>query len=42
MWIETRSKAKEDCVRLACEMMLNYREGLREALKNFDLEMVQE
>jgi len=33
------AKAKADCIRLARETMLNYREGLREELKNFDLEM---
>ncbi len=33
------AKAKEDCIRLARETMLNYREGLRAELKNFDLEM---
>ncbi len=33
------AKAKEDCIRLARETMLNYREGLKEELKNFDLEM---
>lgn len=33
------AKAKEDCIRLARETMLNYRDGLREELKNFDLEM---
>ena len=33
------AKAKEDCIRLARETMLDYREGLREELKNFDLAM---
>ncbi len=33
------TKAKEDCVRQACEIMLDYREGLKAELKNFDLEM---
>lgn len=36
------AEAKEDCIRLARETMLNYREGLREELKNFDLAMEQE
>lgn len=33
------AKAKEDCIRLARETMLNYWEGLRKELKNFELEM---
>lgn len=33
------AKAKEDCIRLSREMMLDYREGLKVELKNFDLEM---
>jgi len=36
------AKAQEDCVRLARETMIDYREGLREELKNFDLSMEQE
>ena len=35
------AKAKEDCVRLAREIVLDYREGLKQELKNFDLEMEQ-
>ena len=33
------AKAKEDCVRQAREIMLNFKEGLEEELKNFDLGM---
>lgn len=32
-------KAKEDCIRLARELLINYREGLKAELKNFDLEI---
>lgn len=33
------AKAKADCIRLARETILNYRDGVIEELKNFDLEM---
>lgn len=33
------ARAKEDCIRQAREILLNFREGLESELKNFDLEM---
>jgi len=36
------AKAKEDCICQAREIMLNFREGVIEELKNFDLLMEQE
>ncbi len=32
-------KTKEDCIRLASELLIDCRESLREELKHFDLEM---